>query len=334
VICRVGPDRVEVEDADTHMRKTLACASVHGQYMRLPEAQAPAGQAVADERARLRRVLISAHRSGERTTTLQWPLTPALARALLDQNPSNRAPSAAVVDQYARDLAAGQWSLSHQGIALGPDLELGDGAHRCLAVIKSGVTAPVLLTWYYQPRDFEAARRTWDAGRKRTKANVLEMAALVPKGQGAATTSLLLAVALLDSRYALRPTNDELVAMFGELKDSIAVVAPLSPREFLAPTRAAFVVAHRAAPKETEECVRLVSAKVGYQKGSAAHALVLQLPDLQRRKGAHDRAGLMKDVLTLLHQHVKGESGTAAAKARAAAGKLFLGDHLRKDAAR
>jgi hypothetical protein len=211
-------------------------------------------------------------------------------------------------------------------------MELGDGAHRCLAIVKSGVTATMLVTRYHDRDDYEAARRTWDSGRRRSKANVLELSGLVPKGQGRHTAALLEAVTYVDGRYPSHPTNDDLVAIFNECRAAVEAVAKLSRSEFMAPTRAAFLIAHRKAPKEIEQCIRFVADKVGYQEGSAAHALVLKIPDLQKTKVRRDRdrTGLMKDVLSLLYKHVKGEPGVTVIKQNNTAYAFFLGSHFRE----
>jgi hypothetical protein len=341
IIERIDPNTVEAEDVNTGQRFKLILRSFKVAYMRAvakgPEAEAPGDRKEEEQTAeivRLRRALWGAREGSARVTTIQWLVTPDLAFALLGRNAGNRAPSMAVVGQYARDLQRGQWPISHQGLAVGPELELGDGAHRCHAIVRSGVTATMLVTCYHIRRDWENARRTWDAGRKRTKGNILELTGLVPKGQGAATAAVLRAVASLDGRYMLQPTNDEFVSMFSQLQPGLAATASLTPREFLATTRAAFVIAHRSAPKPVEACIGLVAGKVGVQAGSPAHALLLRVPDLQTRKGPKARANLMRDVLALLHLHINGEPASGLARARAVAGKTFLGEHLREEDAR
>jgi hypothetical protein len=47
----------------------------------------------------------------------------------------------------AADMAAGRWQLTHQGIAIGPNGEVIDGQHRLHAVVLSGVTVMMLVTY-------------------------------------------------------------------------------------------------------------------------------------------------------------------------------------------
>lgn len=73
-------------------------------------------------------------------------LTPNIAAKYLEKNTNNRTISQSLVDRYASDMSAGHWGLTHQGIAFDEDGNLLDGQHRCLAVIKSGVTVQILVT--------------------------------------------------------------------------------------------------------------------------------------------------------------------------------------------
>ena len=70
--------------------------------------------------------LLAIARTGE-TVSLWWELTPALARELLAHNPSNRKRSEKVIVDLAREMTSNRWRESHQGLALGPRLQLGSG---------------------------------------------------------------------------------------------------------------------------------------------------------------------------------------------------------------
>jgi hypothetical protein len=341
VLSRVGPLRVEIEDTESGKRKTIQSASLLTNYARIassspvaPDRAARSEHGTATqlsaEVAKLASALREARRPGTSITTIEWEVTPALAEALLRNNPSNRTPSPDVIGRYAHDLVEGNWAVSHQGVALGPDLEVGDGGHRFLAIVKTGTPALMLVAWYHERPHYESARHTWDEGYKRSKANVLELVGLVPRGQGRCTAALLHAVTYVDGRYPSQPTNHDIVVMYKQDKASVAAVAELRPSEFLAPTRAAFLIAHRKAPKEIEQCIRLVSTKAGIDSGSAAQALVLLLPKLQRTKAQADRVGLMKDVLALLYKHVRQEPAVTVIKQNKAAYRFFLGEHFRE----
>jgi hypothetical protein len=63
-------------------------------------------------------------------------ITPDIARKWLAQNTaSNRKVAKRTVEAYAREMRAGRWQLTHQGIAFNRSGELIDGQHRLSAVI-------------------------------------------------------------------------------------------------------------------------------------------------------------------------------------------------------
>ena len=70
-------------------------------------------------------------------------ITPAMAKTWLEHNPSNRPIKMACVEAYMRDMIAGKWLLTHQGIAFDKDGNLLDGQHRLTAIALCGL--PVMM---------------------------------------------------------------------------------------------------------------------------------------------------------------------------------------------
>lgn len=109
----------------------------------------------------------------------QWmEVTPALAQRWLRNNFRNRPVSDDVVTSYARDMAAGQWVATHQGIAFNDRDELIDGQHRLLAVVKSGRTIRMMVT-FGLPSKINGKEMTTmdcvDRGRTRSVADQLKI---------------------------------------------------------------------------------------------------------------------------------------------------------------
>lgn len=77
---------------------------------------------------------------GHITVSLEL-VTPAAARAMLAANQKNRKQRQRQVQIIARALTAGEWVLTHQGVAFGEDGILIDGQHRLEAIAASGVAA-------------------------------------------------------------------------------------------------------------------------------------------------------------------------------------------------
>lgn len=74
-------------------------------------------------------------------------ITPAMAAEWLERNARNRKVSWDTVDAYARDMRAGNWLVTHQGLAFNKRDELIDGQHRLHAIIRAGVTVMMLVTF-------------------------------------------------------------------------------------------------------------------------------------------------------------------------------------------
>lgn len=96
-------------------------------------------------------------------------ITPDLASAWLARNTHNRNTSPAVIDGYARDMAAGSWKLNGEAIKFSTDGRLLDGQHRLHAVVKAGVT----ITSVVVEGLASGTQAVMDAGKKRTAADSL-----------------------------------------------------------------------------------------------------------------------------------------------------------------
>jgi hypothetical protein len=109
----------------------------------------------------------------------QWiEVTPERARAWLENNFRNRPLSDDVVRAYARDMTNGAWIATHQGIAFNDADELIDGQHRLHAIVLSGVTVRMMVT-FGLPSKIEGKEMTTmdavDRGRTRSVADQLKI---------------------------------------------------------------------------------------------------------------------------------------------------------------
>ena len=95
-------------------------------------------------------------------------LTPELAKQLLEINNSNRPHNQMHSSRLARDMTEGRWKFNGDTIRKN-GTTLIDGQHRCHAVMKSGVTVPVILVENLSSDVFD----TIDSGRLRTTGDVL-----------------------------------------------------------------------------------------------------------------------------------------------------------------
>jgi hypothetical protein len=96
-------------------------------------------------------------------------ITPDIAAKMLRTNTKNRPVSRATVDRYAEIMKRGEWVLNGDTITFDENNVQVDGQHRCLAVIKSGVTIPCIVVRGVSVDAF----LTKDGGKRRSNADVL-----------------------------------------------------------------------------------------------------------------------------------------------------------------
>jgi len=106
--------------------------------------------------------------SKQMTMTIET-ITPQIAAEYLKMNIGNRPPKKGTISVYARDMAAGKWLLSPQGVAFDTNGILIDGQNRLFAVIKSGATIEMAVFRDVAPE----VREVLDDGVKRNTSDVL-----------------------------------------------------------------------------------------------------------------------------------------------------------------
>jgi hypothetical protein len=96
-------------------------------------------------------------------------VSPAMAGEYLKRNTSNRDLLPNNVKRFEEQLRTGAFILTHQGIAFDKSGRLADGQHRLHAIVNTGITAPMSVTFGLD----EAAFAVMDQGVKRSAANIL-----------------------------------------------------------------------------------------------------------------------------------------------------------------
>ena len=74
-------------------------------------------------------------------------VTPKKAGEWLRNNFVNRPVKQDVIEAYARDMRNGKWKTTHQGIAFNDQDQLIDGQHRLMAIVASGITVKMMVTF-------------------------------------------------------------------------------------------------------------------------------------------------------------------------------------------
>jgi hypothetical protein len=102
----------------------------------------------------------------------QEELTPEKAAFFLHYNIANNRPINKKIEEYKRDMLAGDWQDGHPApIVFDVDGNLIDGQHRLLAVVQTGVTISV---WVYRGAE-RKTQETIDTGKSRTLEHTLHM---------------------------------------------------------------------------------------------------------------------------------------------------------------
>ncbi len=96
---------------------------------------------------------------------------PATASRWLDNNQINRSIRDQRVNQYARDMKAGQWELTGEPVKFAKDGRLLDGQHRLWAIVVAEVTLTLFVV-----RGLEADSQSYmDTGAARTAGDALSL---------------------------------------------------------------------------------------------------------------------------------------------------------------
>lgn len=237
-------------------------------------------------------------------------IDPDLAALLLEGNVRNRDISPALVEAMARDMREGRWQLTHQGIALDKECRLLDGQHRLSAVVLSGATVRMTVTYNVEPRAFNVVDL---GGRPRSLGDVFGLKT------GESYSSMIVASLRIMGSYGVddnksllrRATPGEIDREYTKYKDDIhgAISLICVKNSIKKPWRTAPFVAGvaYAFPTDKEKISAFVSAIVSEtSEKSKTMAALRRAFDRERDSNAPTRMGLSLLTLRALYNHVKG----------------------------
>ena len=162
-----------------------------------------------------------------------------LVDALLGMNKSNRTIRKSVVDGYRRDIIAGNWRITNQGIGVTEGGVLADGQHRLMALKECGYPAVPLLIVYNLDEDIQ---KFVDAHAKRSVRDLLLFSFDARVSRNApAIANVLIKISRGHSSGVA--TNSEIMDVITEYQEQINIVLkiPSQINTFAAPYFAAFV---------------------------------------------------------------------------------------------
>ncbi len=216
-----------------------------------------------------------------RAVTKYVDVTPAKAADWLKNNFGNRPVKEDMVVAYARDMLAGQWVPTHQGLAFNDADQLIDGQHRLRAVVMSGVTVRMMVT-FGLPSRIEGREMTTmdcvDRGRTRSVADQL----VIQHGfkNGSMTASICAALASLCCGERTRRLS------VGQTLDVFRAFEP----------QVQFVIEHRS----KEPGLKAAGVLAGFAFAMAVEAKPLQamFKAMNSGEGLSPTAKLLRDFLT------------------------------------
>ncbi len=235
-------------------------------------------------------------------------IDPELAELLLQANVRNRPISATHVAAMVRDMAAGKWRLTHQGIALDYDGRLVDGQHRLTAIVESKTTQRLTVTYNVEPEAFHSI----DVGLQ--PRSIAQVAGLIRGTKHSALSVAAVKViwhVLEDNQSApIRTTwtESEVFAMLDLFEPDLAwVTSRIRHTAFIrqGPVIAALAYAAPCAREEICEFVERMVSREGLTKTMAAFWKALERIGTAKNHG--ERIEMFMLTLRALQLHIKGE---------------------------
>lgn len=149
-------------------------------------------------------------------------VTPKLALFYLLSNRTNRPMRKAWITRLANIIKAGEWEVTHQGIAFDVNGNLQDGQHRLHAIIEAGVAVDMFVTTGASLKAFTAI----DQGVKRSTSDILRVPPVVAAVVNRIGT--MIASQKKPSTALLEKTNE----VFGQTIAEIYEIAPSNIRVY------------------------------------------------------------------------------------------------------
>ena len=228
------------------------------------------------------------------------------ARKLLSGSQTKRSQSNMVIAQYARDMVAGRFPPTHQGIAIDCHDVLVDGGHRMSAVLladqeRPGVTVRFWVTRYDEPASVLCAPGgvfdVWDSGRIRTISHVLEAEGHSDYTQKAAITRRIIACAAgTPWTMMYRPSKQEQLAWI-ETVPGITEAAryahskAVPPRTIMSPAAAGFCSWLFSRTAEEKEAAAFMTKLASGENLEARSALLVLRTRLLSGNLSHKQPG-------------------------------------------
>lgn len=225
-------------------------------------------------------------------------VTPQLAAKWLEQPARNRTLSKETVAAYARDMLAGRWQTSHQGIAITKDCCVVDGQHRLWAIVETGKPIRMRVTFGVDERTMAVV----DTGRVRSAADI----GRIVHGSGPHGRSIALARAIESiSRGNIIPkmTPAEALALVEQHQKLISWALQWQKNHASAAVVGAMAYAYATHPKEVDSFMRQFVSRADIPARSPVLALIRA--NDTTIKGDAERWTLVLKTMFALHAYIE-----------------------------
>lgn len=213
-----------------------------------------------------------------------------LATEWLERNESNRPLRRDRIERYARDMAAGRWTVNGDAICIASDGTLQNGQHRLHAIIRSGVNVLMPVMFNVDP----SARVNMDSGAPRSASDALHLLGEPQAKTVAAIARLVILVCdgriYQDSHVQGITSHSEIVAFVEEHPEirRSALAARAATKHVPAPASilgaAHWLIAGVNGTSLADQYLSQLASRENEPSGSAIHAVVRRLENIRRER--------------------------------------------------
>lgn len=216
-------------------------------------------------------------------TATVMQITPEKAKELLTRNyDRNRKPRRARIDRYRREMEAGRWYLSHQGIAFDVQWRLIDGQHRLIALSESNVPYVEMLVFHYQDATPMTAI---DTGGSRSSRDLLVLSGLATREESIRAAAAAQAIIQATRRSTSNADHETIASVYREFKAEIDWAISQAGPGWIAPLNAAMAYAYPCFPEVVAMVAEKARTAVDLRQNSPEHALHTFISAGLRAKG-------------------------------------------------
>lgn len=152
-------------------------------------------------------------------------VTPSMAAQFLSSNESNRKINKPALNMLIRTIKAGNWALTHQGVALYDDGTLADGQHRLTAIVETGIACKMPV--FYGVEKNEKTIMAVDCGKLRS---ITDSSSITGKSIRASDVSLVKVIDFgMSTDRPPRLTHQESIDLCRKHQESIDMINYLLP---------------------------------------------------------------------------------------------------------